>query len=58
MQLSHLATMTLFALLVAIASAALGQRTLRGRIRHAAWFFAILMLLAISVGWLLFPISR
>ena len=58
MQLDHLATMTLFALLIAIAFAALGQRTLRGRIRQAAWCFAILMLLAIGVGWLLFPLSR
>jgi len=58
MQLNHLATMILFAFLVAIALAAMGQRTLAGRIRHAAWCFVILLLLAIGVGWLLFPLSR
>lgn len=58
MQLSQLATMTLFALLVAIAFAAFGQRTFTARIRYAAWCFAALMVLAISVGWLLFPLSR
>lgn len=58
MQLNHLAAMILFALLVAIAFGAMGQRTLAGRIRHAAWCFAMLLLLAIGVGWLLFPLSR
>ncbi|HEY6466588.1 MAG TPA: hypothetical protein VIY69_11390 [Candidatus Acidoferrales bacterium] len=58
MQLSHLALMTLFALLVAIAFAALGRRTFASRIRYAAWCFAILMVLAIGIGWLLFPLSR
>lgn len=58
MQLSHFAIVTLFALLVAIAFGALGQRTFVARIRYAAWCFAILMVLAIGVGWLLFPVSR
>jgi hypothetical protein len=58
MPLDHLLTMTLFALLVAMAFAALGERTLAGRLRYAVCCFAILMILAIGTGWLLFPLSR
>jgi uncharacterized membrane protein len=58
MQLSQFAMMGLFAMLVAVAFAALGQRTFAGRVKHAAWCFAILMVLAIGVSWLLFPLSR
>lgn len=58
MQVNHLATMALFALLVAVALAALGHRTFANRIRHAALCFLILIVLAIGAGWLLFPLSR
>lgn len=58
MQLSHLASMTLFAMLVSIALAAVGQRNMAARLRQAAWSFALLMLAAIGVAWLLFPLSR
>jgi len=58
MQLSHLTLMILFALLISIAVAAVGQRTVAARLRQAAWCFALLMLAAIGVAWLLFPRSR
>ena len=58
MQLNHLAAMTIFALLAAIAFAAFGRRALAARIRYAAWCFAVLIILAVGVGWLLFPLSR
>lgn len=47
-----------FALGVAIAVAALGERTPAGRIRQAAGIFAALVGIAIGVAWLLFPFSR
>ncbi|MGH9573136.1 MAG: hypothetical protein ACRD40_06345 [Candidatus Acidiferrales bacterium] len=50
--------MTLFALLVSIAFAAVGQHAFATRIRRAIWSFALFMLIAIGVAWLLFPLSR
>ena len=58
MRLSHLVSMTLFALLVSIAFAAIGQRALAARVRRAIWSFALFMLIAIGIAWLLFPLSR
>lgn len=58
MHLSHLASMTLFALLVSIAFAAIGQRALAARITRAICSFALFMLIAIGLAWLLFPLSR
>lgn len=58
MQLSHFAGMVLFALLVSVAFASLGQRTAAARVRHAAWCFLLFMAVATSVAWLLFPLSR
>ena len=58
MPLSHFASMTLFALLVSIAFAAIGQRALAARIRRAIWSFALFMLIAVGVAWLLFPLSQ
>ncbi|HKV46854.1 MAG TPA: hypothetical protein VJN69_02095 [Candidatus Acidoferrales bacterium] len=56
--MSHLASMTLFALLVSIAFAAIGQRALAARITRAICSFALFMLIAIGLAWLLFPLSR
>jgi hypothetical protein len=58
MPISHFAGMTLFALLVSVAFASLGQRTAMARVRHAAWSFLLFMCIAIGVAWLLFPLSR
>jgi hypothetical protein len=58
MQLSHFAGMVVFALLVSVAFASLGQRNLAGRIRHAGWCLLLFMAVALGVAWLLFPFSR
>lgn len=58
MRLSHLVSMTLFALLVSLAFAAIGQRTLAARIQRAICSFAFFMLIAIGVAWLLLPLSH
>lgn len=58
MHTHHLAGMSLFALLVSIAFAALGQRPPAARLRHAAICFVLFMGFAIGVAWLLYSISR
>jgi len=57
MQTHHLTAMSLFALLVSIAFAALGQRTPAARLRRAAVGFALFMAFAIGVAWLFYSVS-
>ncbi len=54
----HFAALALFALLASITFAALGQRTIAERIRHAAKCFVIFMLVVVGLAWLLYPLSR
>ncbi|HTZ72696.1 MAG TPA: hypothetical protein VMB47_02150 [Candidatus Aquilonibacter sp.] len=54
----HFAAMMIFALLVAVALAALGERTPVNRARHTAWTFLIFVAFAVGFAWLLLPLSR
>jgi hypothetical protein len=58
MQISHLAGMALFALLVSVGFASLGEQPLAARIRHGAWCFAVFMAVAVGIAWLLLPLSQ
>jgi hypothetical protein len=58
MHTHHFAAMILFALLVSAAFAALGERTLSARLRHATRCFLLFMVFAVGFAWLLFPLSR
>ena len=58
MHISHLGGMILFALLASLAFASLGHRTFAGRARHAAMCFALFMVFAVGIAWLLYPLSR
>jgi hypothetical protein len=55
---SHFWAMVLFALLISVAAGSLTQRTTRQRIRYAGWSFGLFLLIAIAIGWLMYPISR
>jgi hypothetical protein len=56
--LSHLAAMVGFALLVSIALGCLTQRTTEGRLKYAAWSFALFIGVAFAIAWLMYPFSR
>ena len=56
--LNHFASMLLFALLISVAFAALGQRRGLERFRYAVWCFALFMLVGVGVAWLMYPFSR
>jgi hypothetical protein len=58
MHLSHFTTMVAFALLVSIALGCLTQRTTRGRVKYAAWSFALFIGVALAIAWLMYPFSR
>ena len=50
--------MVAFVLLVSAALAGLTQRTTAGRIRYAAWSFALFLGVGLAIAWLMYPFSR
>jgi hypothetical protein len=57
-KLNHFSSMVLFALFISIGLAALGQRSGVERFRYAAWSFALFILVAIAIGWMMYPLSH
>jgi hypothetical protein len=57
-RMNHFAAMILFALLIATAFAALGQRNGLERLRYAIWSFALFILIGVGIAWLMYPFSR
>jgi len=55
---SHLWAMVTFALLVSIAFACFGRRTLAGRIKYALLSLAIFLAIGLGIAWLMYPLSR
>jgi hypothetical protein len=58
MPTNHFATMLLFALLISISLAALGQRRGVERLRYAVWSFALFVLLGVGIAWMMYPLSH
>ena len=56
--LSHFSAMVIFALLVSLALASLGQQTLAGRIKSVLLSFVLFLAIGIGIAWLMFPFSR
>ncbi len=50
--------MVAFALLVSIAFACFGRRTLAGRIKYALLSLAIFLAIGVGIAWLMYPLSR
>lgn len=58
MTINHFQTMVIFAVAVSAAFAFLSKNTTRERIRYAVWAFLAFLLVAIGIGWLMYPFSR
>jgi cell division septal protein FtsQ len=58
MNLTHFQTMALFAFIVSLAFAFLSRRRLRSRIRYLIWAFTAFLLVAIAIGWIMYPASH
>ncbi len=58
MNLNHFQAMLLFALVISVAFAFLTKRPLGERLKYALWAFLAFLLVAVAVGWLMYPISR
>jgi uncharacterized membrane protein len=58
LNLTHLQSMLLFALLVSVAFGAMTKHGTLERIKSAAWTFVLFGLIAAAIGWLMYPFSR
>ena len=58
LQLSHFQSLLLFALVISLAFGTLGRRQPIERLKYAAWSFAMFVLVAVVLGWLMYPVSR
>ncbi len=58
MMLNHFQTMVIFALAVSLAFAFLSKNTISERARYAIWAFLAFLVVAIGLGWLMYPFSR
>jgi hypothetical protein len=55
---NHFQTMAIFALAVSVAFAFLSKQTTIERVRYAIWAFVAFLVVAIGIGWLMYPFSR
>jgi hypothetical protein len=55
---NHFQAMVLFALAVSAAFAMLSKQTIGERIRYLIWAFLGFLVVAIGIGWLMYPFSR
>ena len=56
--LTHFQALTFFALVVSVTFAFLSKRGTVERLKYVAWAFLAFMLVAIGIGWLMYPFSR
>jgi len=58
MILNHFQTMVIFALAVSLVFAFLSKNTMTERVRYAVWAFLAFLVVAIGIGWLMYPFSH
>lgn len=58
MILNHFQAMILFAIAVSVAFAFLSKNSTSERVRYAIWAFVAFLVVAIGIGWLMYPFSR
>jgi hypothetical protein len=58
LRVSHFGAMMLFALLVSVAFACSGRRTLAMRIKYALLCFLLFLAIGVGIAWLMYPFSR
>ena len=56
--ITHFQAMIIFALVVSLAFAILSKTMTNERIRYAVWAFLAFLVVAIGIGWLMYPFTR
>ena len=55
---NHFQMMVIFALAVSIGFAFLSKQTMVERLRYGVWAFLAFLVVAVGIGWLMYPFSR
>jgi hypothetical protein len=58
MNFDHFQFMVIFALAVSVGFAFLSKQTTIERVRYFVWAFLAFLVVAIGIGWLMYPFSR
>jgi heme A synthase len=58
MMLNHFQAMVIFALAISLAFAFLSKSRMDERVRYVLWAFLGFLVVAIGIGWLMYPFSR
>jgi hypothetical protein len=58
MILNHFQMMVVFALGVSLGFAFLSKHRMSDRLRYGVWAFLAFLIVAIGIGWLMYPFSR
>ena len=58
MILNHFQTMVVFSLAVSLSFAMLSKQSRSERVRYFRWAFLAFLVVAIGIGWLMYPFSR
>lgn len=56
--LTHFQTMMIFALAVSLVFAFLSKNKMDERLRYAVWAFLAFLVVAIGIGWVMYPFSH
>jgi hypothetical protein len=56
--LTHFGALLFFALVVSVTFAFLSKRGIADRLKYTLWAFLAFLLVAIGIGWLMYPFSQ
>ena len=56
--LTHFGALLFFALVVSVTFAFLSKRGISERVKYTMWAFLAFLLVAIGIGWLMYPFSQ
>jgi hypothetical protein len=56
--LTHFGALMFFALVVSVTFAFLSKRTTRERLQYSLWAFLAFLVIAVGIGWLMYPFSQ
>ena len=56
--LTHFGALLFFAIVVSVSFAFLSKRSLAERLKYSLWAFLAFVLVAIGIGWLMYPFSQ
>ena len=58
LNLSHLQTMLIFAVVVSVAFGFLSRRRPAERVKYIIWTLFLFLLIGVGIGWAMYPFSR